>query len=374
MNEELITRLGRAELISWHHINGADVDANMYRERYRSVLLDGLSNAKLIYLDTNYWVELRKAELGYGSAEAKQLLQMLRAMVRAREAICVSQFNSFLELGKQEESSLRVTAGLLDELTEGVAIASMSDLLEWDCSQYISTKLEIQLQQELSIWTKVGQIHQHALPEKLPGPVTEAGRTVVLKATIDDLWNATFEDVFGQFSWATKHTLNADIDPEVIALVEKRRLKQQAEGQSRERVRLDEFSQFVNESLRPIFTDQLRAWNIQQQFPDGLRGFMCQLQTVMDVAVNDFKDRTLGKLLPSAAIPVELYTIYEAGNHRLTTNDWTDWNHAAAALPHCDVFLTDGPLAHQLHQELKADMQYGCTVIGSIKDALKKLG
>lgn len=373
VNEELLARLGGAELVSWHHANGTDVDVNMYRERYRNVLFDGLSRAKLIYLDTNYWVWLRDAELGRGSTAAKHLLQMLRAMVRSREAICVSQLNSFLELGKQKESSLRITACLLDELTEGIAIASMFDLQEWDCGQYISAKLGIQMQDGLSNWTKVGQIHQHALPEKMPGPVTETGRDVVFKSTIDALWNATFEDVFGQFSWATKHTLSADIDPEVIARVEERRIKQLAEGQSRERVRSSEFSQFLNGTFRPIFTDQLRAWNIRHRFPDGLAGFMHQLQTVMDAAVNDFKDRTLGKFLPSAAIPVELYTLYETGNKRLTTNEWADWNHAAAALPHCDVFLTEHHLAHQLRQELKADRQYGCAVIGSLEDALNEL-
>lgn len=375
VNEELLARLGGAELVSWHHANGTDVNANMYREHYRKVLTDGLSHARLIYLDTNYWVWLRQAELGRGSTAATRLLQTLRAMVRSREAICVSQLNSFLELGKQEETSLRVTACLLDELTEGVAIASIFDLREWDCGQYISTKLGIQMQEGLSNWTKVGQIHQHALPEKLPGPVTEAGRDVVFKSTIDALWNATFEDVFGQFSWATKHTLNADIDLEVIARVEERRKKQLAEGQSRERVRSSEFSQFLNETFRPIFTDQLRAWNIQHRFPYGLAGFMHQLQTVMDAAANDFKDQTLGELLSSAAIPVELYSLYETGNpnKRLTSNDWADWNHAAAALPHCNVFLTEHHLAHQLRQELKADVQYSCTVIGSLEDALIEL-
>jgi len=340
VNEELLVRLGGEKLVSWHRANDADANSSVYLERYRKVLLNGLSHARLIYLDTNYWVRLRKAELG-----------------------------------KQEETSLRVTACLLDELTEGVAIAPMFDLREWDCGQYISTKLGIQMHEGLSNWTKVGQIHQHELPEKMPGPITMAGRDVVLKATIDALWNATFEDVFGQFSWETKHTLNADIDPEVIALVEKRKMKQLAKRQSREQVRLFEFSQYVNEYLRPIFTDQLRTWNIQHQFPDGLDGFMHQLQTVMDAAVNDFKSRTLGKLLPSAAIPVELYTLYETGNpkERLETNDWADWHHAAAALPHCDVLLTERQLAHQLCQELGADKQYDCAVIGTLEDAVNEL-
>lgn len=375
VNEELLARLGGEKLVSWHRANGVDVRPSVYLDRYRKVLLSGLSHARVIYLDTNYWVWLRQAELGGGTTEAQLLLRTLRAMVRSREVVCVSQLNSFLELGKQEKSSLRVTARLLDELTEGISIASIQDIRAWDCGQFISAKLGIPMQEELSNWTKVGQIHKNALPDKMPGHVTTAGRDVVLKALTDFFWNATFEEMFSQFSWATKHILNADLDPEVIARVNERKLKQLAEGQSREQVRLFEFSQYVNECLRPIFTDQLRTWNILHRFPDGLDGFMHQLQAVMDAAVNDFKARTLGKFLPSAAIPVELYTLYETGNpkERLATNDWADWNHAAAALPHCDVFLTERQLAHQLCQELGADKQYDCAVIGTLEDALSEL-
>lgn len=374
-NEELLARLGGNKLVSWHHANGTDVDHKMYREHYQKALLNGLSCTKLIYLDTNYWVWLRQAELGCGTAAAVRLLQTLRAMVRSREAICVSQLNSFLELGKQEETSLRTTACLLDELTEGISIASMFDLREWDCGQYISAKLGIQAQNGLSNWTKVGQIHQHLLPHKMPGPVTEVGREVVLKSTIDALWNATFEDVFGQFSWDTKNALKADIAPEVIARVEERRMKQLAEGKSRVQVRSNEFSQLLNETFRPIFTDQLRTWNTQHHFPDGLYGFMRQVQTIMDDAEIEFGNRSLGKFLPSAVIPTELYTLYETGNpsKQLSTNDWADWNHAAAALPHCDMFLTERHLAHQLCHELKANTQYSCTVIGSLEDAVIEL-
>jgi hypothetical protein len=375
INEALLARIGGKELVAWHHENGTGVNAQSYRERYRKVLVEGLSGARIIYLDTNYWVRLRDAELGCGSNSATLLLQMLRAMVRSREVVCVSHFNSLLELGKQEETSLRVTARLLDELTEGISIAPMADLWTRDCGMFISAKLEIETQQMLPIWTKVGQIHQHALPEEMPGPITKAGREAVLKAMVDLFWNATFDDVFGQFSWGTKDTLNADIDPEVIARVEERKVKQQVAGQSLERVRLREFSQFVNEYLRPIFAEHLLAWNAQHGFPTGLVSVMHQLQSVVDAAVNDFTDRKLGNLLPSAAIHVDLYALYETGNpnRRLTTNDWADWNHAAAALPHCDVFMTEKHLAHQLRQELGADKQYRCTVIGTLERALAEL-
>ena len=126
MEEQAADRVGGPQLIAWHHGNGTQTSAEEYRKSYQQVLLNRLSRTKLIYLDTNYWVSLRKAELGQGSTNERNLLTTLRAMVRAREAICVSHFYSLIELGRQEQSSLRVTANLLDELTEGVAIISPS--------------------------------------------------------------------------------------------------------------------------------------------------------------------------------------------------------------------------------------------------------
>jgi hypothetical protein len=376
VNEGLVHRVGGGELVAWHKANGTHLDAAAYLERYRRVLLANLSGTRLLYLDTNYWVWLRDAELGRGLPAATRLLHILRAMVRSREAICVSQLQSFLEIGKQEEISLRATAGLLDELTEGLAISSPSDLRVCECAEFIHAKLGLQVRHDSCVWTKVGQIHKNELPTELPDSTTEASRNVILKALIDTLWNATFEDVLGQFKWQTKARLNADIEPEVLAKVEERKREQEAKGLSREKVRLSEFSQSISEQLGPVVVNLLRNWHIERGFPDELPAVSRHLQTVLNVAVNEFKTRSLGRQLPSVAIPVELYALYETAyqtNRPLTTNDWVDWNHGAAALPYCDMFFTERHLAHQLRQELRAEEQYDCEVIGSLDEALARL-
>lgn len=61
-----------------------------------------------------------------------------------------------------------------------------------------------------------------------------------------------------------------------------------------------------------------------------------------------------------------------ASTKPLSSNDWFDSSHAAAALPYCDVFLTEKNLAHKLPQMLKADLQYGCQVIGSFEEAMAR--
>src|SRR5262245_30206809 len=99
------------------------------------------------------------------------------------------------------------------------------------------------------------------------------------------------------------------------------------------------------------------------------------LHTVNRTAVQQFKARSLGHLLPGLSIMTELYALYETDRDAkkpLSSNDWFDSSHAAAALPYCDVFLTEKNLAHMLRQMLKADVQYGCQVIGSLEEAVAR--
>jgi hypothetical protein len=372
---DLLERVGGERLIAWHHQN-TRLNADEYVKAYRRVLLSGLRNTTLLYLDTNYWVRLRKAVLGDGSSEENRLLGALRSHVRTGRMLCVSQFHSMMEIAKQEASSLRVTARLLDELTEGVVISAPGDIVSWECAEYLHAKLSIDTRDALCPFAKVGHIHRNELPNHLIPAISSAGRQVVLKAGIDSFWNATFEDVFERFKWDTRDKLSGDLDHEVLAEVERRKWAQQPKGMSRNQVRLAEFSQAVNEQLRPVFTGLLRTWHIRNSFPEGLAAPLNQLETIMRMAVSEFRDKTLGRHLPCMSLPVELYTLYEttfASTRPIESNDWMDWRHAAAAMPYCDLFLTERHLAHQLRQELKAQSQYECEVYGSVAAALARL-
>lgn len=374
--DDFLDRLGGPGLIAWHDHNGTHLSAVAYRNLHRDVLVRGLSRTRLLYLDTNFWVRLRDASVGNGTPEASKLLQTLRAMVRSRDALCVSQIYSLLEVGKQGEASLRASADLIDELTEGVAIASPPDLLQWECAEFIRATLNRDVGQDLCPWTKVGQIHKSELHTEMPSPASPAQREIVLKAAVDALWNASFEYVFEQFGWDTKTKLNADLDPQMFAQVAKRKADQLAKGLTRDQVRRTEFSEMASSQLKPIFVDLLRRWHGQRGFPEGMAAMLRDIQTAENLAVNKFADRSLGRLLPGLAIPTELYVLYETNKQSsspLTTNDWFDWSHAAAALPYCNVFLTERGLAHRLRQELKADVQYDCEVIGTLEEALAHL-
>ena len=68
--DDFLDHLGGYELLAWHRENGRHRSEAVYLDLYREQLARGLSETRLIYLDTNYWVRLRDAALGKGTPEA----------------------------------------------------------------------------------------------------------------------------------------------------------------------------------------------------------------------------------------------------------------------------------------------------------------
>lgn len=343
---------------------------------YREQLARGLSETRLIYLDTNYWVRLRDAALGKGTPEAVQLLEILRAMVRSREALCVSQLYSLLEVGKQEENSLRASADLLDELTEGVTIAAPDDILLWECAEFAGTTLRRNGEVGVFPWTKVGQIHNSAPPSSMPGPITPAQRAVLLKALIDATWNMTFSYVFQQFDWDTKNRLRFELETEVLLQVAARKAERQAKGLTLHSARSEAFADLFSSQAIPLLAQFLQRWPLGSNNTGSPVDLEQDLATIQSTALKAFEERSLGKSLPGLAIHSDLYALYETDRQRRkpqTTNDWFDSCHAAVALPYCDLFLTERHLAHRLCHLLHADVEFECEVIGTIGESVDRL-
>ena len=306
------------------------------------MLVSGLSQSRIVYLDTNYWVWLRDAERGTGTADAVRMLKMLRGMVRSRELVCVSQLHSLVELAKQEEASLRITAGLVDELTEGIAIAAPADLMAHDCAEFIDAKLGLEIGGGFCPWTKIGQIHTHDLSAPLLDEATESDKNVVLKAAVDTFWNASLADVMESFKWDARTSLNADIDPAIFAQIEQRKREQLARGLSREQTRANEFYDVVHDRMRPVFKAQLAKWHAQHGFSAGPEAPVRDVQLVVDSGRRGIQRAYAGTLSSDGGVTDRALHAVRNGTNRskpLTSNDNVDWNHASNALAHCDIIF-----------------------------------
>lgn len=372
--EALLSRVGGPALVRWHRTNAPDTDEASYLWRYRRVLVRGIQATKIIYLDTNFWVRLRDAEnAGYtgaaASADARDLLTRLRALTKARCAICVGHASSFLELVKQSPQSLRVTARLFDQLSEGIVIAPPDDRRYWEAGDFVFDQLGLPNSDGLGYWSKIGQVLTSKLPDsfwKIPDGIRQA----VGKAVLDALWNARLEEILAQFDWDPRMKLDSDIDPETIARVEERKAQQLADGKSRQAIRVESFSEHIAAYYPPLFRRHLQKCNAVEGYGWDARSINEKCDALIEKAIAHFRADRLGVLLPMAALQSDLYSLFEIdAGHRLTSNDWADWEHATAALPHSDVFLTEAHLAHQLKNVLHADARFNCTIASNFAEA-----
>lgn len=355
---------GSLELFKWHAEHD-EVSSAEYLARYRSVLGRSMDRQAKIYLDTLVWVRLRETVLGKGKPEEWALLECLRKIVRQRKGVCVSHFHSLMEVGRQTEASLRVTAGLLQELTEGVVLVSPDELRAWECAQFVHEVIGCPAPQSYEKWTKVGFSHRSNVPRGLlPADASERIAHRTMKMAIDHFWNADFTEIFEAFSWDTKSNLAFDIDTNVIAKLEDIRRSNRANGRTFHRDRNPAFAECINNQLRPLFENALEHHDCLNH-PNLLK--------VLEAAGVGFRKNELGRHLGLSRLMVELYVHMVTADRPLTSNDYVDWAHAGAALPNCDVFITERHLSHQLTQVLRADKTYGCEVVSGAAAATKLL-
>lgn len=375
LHEALLSRLGSGSLVEWHRHNYPTTEVDSYLYLYRRQLERGLSQCSRIFLDTNYWVQLRDAVMGRADGEAVVLLGLIREVVGSRRAICVGHISSVSEIAKQGGESLKASARLFDELTEGLVAASPQELRFFELLQFMAARSGQPSPSGTACWTKIGQVAKSGIPNYLPPSCSEADRRVVEKCALDAIWNMTLEDVFALFGWQVRETLSTDVDSDVIGQVEALKSTHKAAQRSRQMARIEEFSSLMHSSLLSEFVEQFIVLGRSVGKPVERDAALRRLQRVIDLAIKDFKDETLDLLLPNAAITTELFVLHERSSttRRLTTNDWQDWQHAAVALPYCDYFLTERHLANQLTNVLHADRQYSCRVVSDIRQAIEEM-
>ena len=362
-------RIQHEALVAWHLENGSECSATEYLFRYKKQLHAGLSGTFKIYLDTNFWIWLRQAEVD-NSHCAFPLLQILRMLVRQRRAICVSHAQSFLELTQQAGDSLRITGSLVDELSEGVTILADSELRFCESQEYVAAKLGVPYNRHGGVWTKIGQVFHSTLPQELFARTRPELARAGLKSMLDFLWNCQLVDLLEQFGWDTRRIFReAHIDAATIEAVTQRRATNLRDGKTRQQLLRENFDQAFIANYRTEFIENVKLLCGNTGAPaERIAG------RLLSTAIDDFRRGRMGAFLPGHALPTELYVLWEQDRRReLTTNDWADWRHAAVALPYCDYFFTEGHLAHQLCQVLRADVRYSCTVANSVGSAIDAL-
>lgn len=346
------------DLVSGAECLPASIDS--YRKIHQLALVSSLSGRVPIYLDTKFWVELRRAEERMAQGDAQELLSAIRKAVTAGMAFCPISASAFMELLQHSEPEARIqTARLVDELSLGVSLISMDELLEAELEWHLTQATDSPVDPEtVPIWTKLcyalGSVTPHI--NKFPPNVMLAFQV----ATLDSLWPMTLEEIA------------RGLEPNRVD-----RAEAAATITHDSRAHSKEASDFKTAYAA-------EAWGIARFAAPICASVARRIQPKSEIKARGFSEGNGAKFIASSLIEntarqalrsmhtrAAWHAIFRLNHARaFKANDFLDIEHAASAVGYCKAFFTERSLATALTQPpVGLDRLYGCFITSSLSEA-----
>jgi hypothetical protein len=358
------------------HSSGEDVSFREYVRARKIELGKYVTNHKLIYLDTRYWIILREALLGRQPNHLSvRLLDYLRLHARKNEIICPISESVLIEVLKQEDlRTRRKTAELIDELSLGVALASEPDRIGTEFAHFFYSRdgrSSIYPLKSL-IWSKMNYIFGDMYPINT-GLIPDKER-VMQKVCYDWMWEGSLTeivDILGdeQPPLSDFKELASSLNEVMAKFSDKIQNFQQVCAKEIEGG-LRVYMPKVRAILKDIYGhgDSVMPINSDAEQKEAER-------QLLSFFVQAFQKTGIDSLSPTLFIHALCHaSVRWDKSRKFKGNDFYDFHHSAAAVPYCDVFLTESPLRTLLQaNHLKINQYFNCKIISSISEAVDYL-
>jgi len=353
---------------SWSvHKENQDISGEMYLHGLHKALGMYMANIRRLYLDTNYWINLRDAELGRaGPKEANfsNLLICLRDQRSKGRVICPISFPLFQELLKQSDNrTRRAMAALMDELSAGTCIQTPDTIERIELKRLFLQSLLGSKAPDLNewIWTKVGAVCGEWFVEFKSRNLPKADVNAFQKVMIDEMWGMSVL-ALAEFPRLTENPALDNLTASFQALAKDHRER----NSTFEKVLEDEKVRHTNSLLRTSMETLLAE--IQTQFPSETAQFKAD-----PTSTRDFDPQVLASIQVRSAIHSSF--IVQTPTMNLESNDIIDAVHSAMALPYFDAVCVDKGLSHRLKTPpLNFDRIYPAAVLSSFDELMSWLG
>jgi len=354
------------------HSLEADISLSRYVRNRRIELGKNVTQRKLIYLDTRYWIILRDVLLRRRTDDSGvRLLNSLRLKARQEKVICPISASVFIKLLKQQDlQTRRKTAELIDELSLGITLADEEERIKTELAHLIYSNFGRDSIYPLKwlIWSKLsyvfGVVH-------LTNIEIGSEKLIFQKVVFDHMWDCTLAEMID--------TLGDEQPPEsdfkaLASMLNEGNADNAGEIQNFRQAYTIEIegclSLFIPDALK-ILEDMFerRTGNVIKDFSIEreehefqLLSFFCKLSG----------KNKLPTLLPTLHIIALCHaSLRWDKNRKFKRNDFYDFYHAAAAVAYCDAFLTENPLKTLLEQNhLQIEQDFDCRIISSIEEAV----
>ncbi len=357
-----------------HYLNQSNVPLDRHVRRKQIELAESIAHRVKIYLDTNFWIQLRKANAGAGPAEANHLLQALRRAVASGNAICPLSEGAFIELLKQHDLLTRQrTAALMDELSMGVTLIEPERRMATEIAHFIHDKIGHGPLDPLDnlVWCKVAFVLGvlHPVIEGIAHDLTLA----LQKGVLDEMWDMSLGQMVETLdplpvpSFLDFDAIAARLNTDIAAHASELRSFAQA-YKAEVRGIVDLIGHIAGEVVHTIGR---RQGVIAADEPLALDPFaLKQWKNLLALALK--KDKAQHDMR-SLHLQASLHASHRWNKGRkLDGNDLLDFAHATAALAYCDAFFTERPLCTMIQQNhIGLVSLYGRTVCTSLAEAVR---
>jgi hypothetical protein len=331
---------------------------------------------KKVYLDTRYWIIARDAGLGLRfDATSRKLLHYLQRGVANGSLVCPISASVLMEVLKQPFSPDRriATAKLIDELSLGVSLIDPERLLATEISRFFLARVgrdELYDMQEL-IWTKAANSFGESHPNH---PALSVKDNIKLqKLFFDKMWDCSLSEMVELIGNAeAPEDRFTDLSAETT---------EQSHLHAHE---LNSFAEAYDTELKgAISASGPIAARVIKDLEARDAGLPASDRETSPENVNRAKNALYHAFnLPGATrelrtlhVLASLHASVRWDKHRrFKPNDFLDFQHAAAAVSYCDVFLTEKPLAAMVNApRLQMKEVNGCEVLHDLSDAAEYL-
>jgi hypothetical protein len=333
-----------------------------------------LEGRATIFLDTCFWIHLRDAQRGQLGVRGHELLGRARAAVASGQAIFPISDMILFEVFKQTPTSRAETAGLIAELSQGVAIVDNRRRMATEICHLIKTgrpSVDPNNFHPLHhlVWTRGMGVMGINCPY-IPGMPFEQA-VDMQRRFVDHLWRQVGPDQI----LASCEGLEDDGLLSVVADLNTGTAQHSAELDTFKTAygaEADGVADLAGDIAMEIVADETRDAGFAP--PEAgtpawaeSRSRWCAL-----IAAALRKGPKPRRRLRTLHALAALHAAFRWNKgQRFAVNDLYDFEHAAAALAYCQMFFTERPLHHMITAgNLKLDQLFDCQVVHRLDGAI----
>jgi len=338
-------------------------------------LSEFVSHYKTIYLDTNFWLTLRKVALGeLTDPLSKRYYDLVNLLSEQKICLFPISDSTFLEVLKQSDPvTLNETASIIDRLSKGISLICYDDRISLETLHYLYDKTgDSTYRTNQLVWTKLSYVMGYTSPVN---NVNIDLNNLIQKSFFDHMWEISLSEMIsimrengGVIDTSFKDISEKLNEGKFSHVNENRSFKQMFLSELAGMI--DVYKPLIQQAMFHIYKKKTGCNPSEQEIESGEN-----YSATANMIYNLFKLNKITTEFPSYRITSGLHAaVRQDKNQKYQANDMHDFRHASAALPYCDYFFTEGRLSHLITQKmLSYNELYGCCVKGNVDGAVKSL-